>query len=336
MSEQHKDIVNKPRLAFAGLGWIGRNRLKAAADTGYADISLLFDVDDNNLKEALAVAQGAGTAKSYEEILATPAIDGIVIATPSALHKQQSVEALKQDKAVYCQKPLGRTVSEVSKVIECARKANRLLGVDFCYRYVAAFQMLTHIIRSGDLGTIFSVDLKFHNAYGPDKPWFYDIKSSGGGCVLDLGLHMIDMMLYALDFPQVKKVRSKLYYKGVKAKETQVEDYAQVMMQLDTDATATLACSWNLNAGCDAVIEASFYGRDGAVAFKNINGSFYDFQLQRYWGTKTEVLAQPPDDWGGRALIRWIRNLGADTGFNKEAECYLHSAEVVDRIYGRI
>jgi predicted dehydrogenase len=330
------DVILKPKLAFAGLGWIGRNRLQAAAETDVADIVLITDPSEDCINEALRIVPHAKQVSSFDDAIDDKEIHGVVIATPSGIHKQQAVAALKKKKAVFCQKPLGRSSEEVSKVIETARKSNRLLGVDFCYRYVAAFQMISHIIRSGELGKIFSVDLKFHNAYGPDKAWFYDIKQSGGGCVLDLGIHMIDLMLYGMDFPAIKKVRSKLYHKGGQARKNEVEDYASVTMDLDTDATATLACSWNLQAGCEAIIDATFYGSNSSVAFKNINGSFYDFQALRYWGTKTEVLAEPPDAWGGRALVRWIRNLAADTGFNKEAECYLPSSEVVDRIYGRI
>jgi hypothetical protein len=90
-----------------------------------------------------------------------------------------------------------------------------------------------------------------------------------------------------------------------------------------------------LQAGCEAVIEASFYGTQGGVALKNINGSFYDFVGLRYWGTKTETLVHPPDAWGGRAIIDWIRQLAIDQDHKPEAENFIKSAEVLDRIYGR-
>ncbi len=329
-----QDIIIKPKLAFVGLGWIGRNRMKAAADTDYADIKILSDVSEDCLTEAKKIVPNALSASSFEEAISDPEIDGVVIATPSAMHAEQAIAAFKNKKAVFCQKPLGRNADEVIRVIDAAKKANRLLGVDFTYRYIAAFQMITFILRSGELGKIYAVDLKFHNAYGPDKPWFFDIKSSGGGCVLDLGVHMIDLMLYGLDFPNVKKVKSTLLSKGVSVnRKKDVEDFANVWMELENDVSAQLSCSWNLQAGCEAIIEATFYGTNGGLSLKNINGSFYDFQAFRFWGTKTEVIAAPPDDWGGRALIRWIRNLAADTGFNKEAECYLPSARVIDKIY---
>lgn len=327
-------IETKPRLAFAGVGWIGRHRMQAAAASGLADIALLSDTSGSCLEEAAKLAPHSRAVNSFEAAL-TDDIDGVVIATPSALHMQQSVAAFERGKAVFCQKPLGRNAAEVSAVVAAAQKADRLLGADFSYRYTAAFQGIYPIIRSGELGQIFAVELKFHNAYGPDKPWFYDKQQSGGGCVLDLGIHLVDLMLYALDFPEVKNVHSSLYAKGAKlTANNEVEDFANVVMELESDATAQLACSWNLQAGCEAVIEAAFYGTRGGVALKNINGSFYDFAAYRYWGTQCETLVQPPDEWGGRALIHWVEQLSAHPNFDPQANNFIKSAAVLDRIYG--
>jgi predicted dehydrogenase len=326
----------KPALAFAGVGWIGRNRMQAAIDSKMADIALVTDPSGDCISEALKMAPESKVAASFEEIISDPNIDGVVIATPSALHMQQAVLAFEHNKAVFCQKPLGRNSAEVFAVINAASKADKLLGADFSYRYTEAFQKIVPLIASGELGKIFAVDLKFHNAYGPDKPWFFDMKQSGGGCVLDLGIHLIDLMLYALDFPEVNKVNSSLYSKGVSVKgKDEVEDYANVSLELNNDINAQLSCSWNLQAGQEAVIEASFYGTKGGVSMKNVNGSFYDFTASRYWGTKTETLVSPPDQWGGRALINWIQQLSTDSAYNPAAQYYLPSAEVLDKIYGR-
>lgn len=326
--------ITKPQLAFAGVGWIGRNRMRAAADQHLANIVVVSDPSDECLSHAKAIAPGATTVRSFEEALAYPGVEAVVIATPSALHMQQSVEAIKSGKAVFCQKPLGRNAQEVAAVVNAAEKENKLLGADFSYRYTAAFQKILPIIQSGELGKIFAVDLKFHNAYGPDKPWFYDLKLAGGGCVLDLGIHLIDLMLLALGFPQVKQVTRNLYAKGVSVNgQKAVEDYADVLMELESETSARLTCSWHLQAGCEAEIEVSFYGTQGGVALKNVNGSFYDFEALRYWGTKTEKLVQPPDSWGGRALTHWIEKLARGCNFEEQANQFIASAQVIDKIY---
>jgi predicted dehydrogenase len=330
-------VHTKPKLAFAGVGWIGRHRMQAAADSGLADIALISDPSAECILEAAKIAPNSKTTSSFDAVLTDSNIEGVVIATPSALHMQQGVSAFESGKAVFCQKPLGRNTEEVQAVIDAAAKANKLLGADFSYRYTNAFQKVCSVIQSGELGKIFAVDLKFHNAYGPDKPWFYDLELSGGGCVLDLGIHLIDLMLYALDFPQVQKITSSLYAKGVSIKgKPEVEDYANVTVELENNITAQLACSWHLSAGCDAVIEASFYGTKGGVAMKNVDGSFYDFVAERYWGTKKEVLVHPPDNWGGKALIHWIEQLASGKTYDIKAENFIQSALILDKIYGRL
>ena len=71
-----------------------------------------------------------------------------------------------------------------------ARQSNRLLAVDLSYRFTEAMRQVRNSVQSGALGRIFAVDLVFHNAYGPDKAWFRDPILSGGGCVMDLGVHL--------------------------------------------------------------------------------------------------------------------------------------------------
>ncbi|MEO6546835.1 MAG: Gfo/Idh/MocA family oxidoreductase [Ferruginibacter sp.] len=330
-------IATKPRLAFAGAGWIGRARMKAVAESDLAEMSFIADPSEECLQEAYKIAPEIRAINSFDEMVCNDAIDGVVIATPSALHMQQAIAAFRENKAVFCQKPLGRTRLEVAAVVNAARRNKKLLGADFSYRYTNAFQKIATIIQSGELGNIYAIDLKFHNAYGPDKPWFHDFSLSGGGCALDLGIHLIDLMLYALDFPAVVKVNSNLLSKSMSVKgRKEVEDYAAVIIELENDVTAQLACSWNLPAGADAIIEASFYGTKGGVSLKNVGGSFYDFAAYRYWGTKTETITTTPDDWGGKALLRWVKQLSVNNHFNREAEQFLQSAEVLDKIYGRM
>jgi len=325
-----------PKLGFLGVGWIGRNRMEVIAQNQVAEIAYISDTVPINAEEALKTAPQAKTANALEEML-TPEIDGIVIATPSALHADQAIAALKAGKAVFCQKPLGRNREETQQVVAAAREANKFLGVDLSYRYTQAMQAVHQVIQSGELGTIYGVELTFHNAYGPDKPWFYDPKLSGGGCVIDLGVHLVDLALWCLNFPEVEKVNSSLFSKGqrITAVDNIVEDYATASINLKTGTHVELTCSWNLPAGQEAIISAVFYGTNGGVAFKNTGGSFYDFVAERYYGTQTQTLCSPPDEWSGRAGVVWANRVAAGEAYNPEAEEFVKVAEVLDLIYGR-
>jgi predicted dehydrogenase len=287
-------------------------------------------------RAAADMAPGAEILPDLDALLAA-GLDGVVIATPSALHAEQSIRALERGVAVFCQKPLGRTAAEACAVVDSARTADRLLTVDLSYRHTAGMVAIRDLIARGELGRVFAADLTFHNAFGPDKPWFYDPALSGGGCVMDLGVHLVDLALWVLDFPAVARVESHLMAGGepLAGRADRVEDYAVAAVELATGTVLRLACSWRLQAGQDAVIGATFHGTGGGAALTNVNGSFYDFIAERYRGTSRETLANPPDAWGGRAAANWAIRLAAGERFDPAAERLVDVSAVLDRIYGR-
>ncbi|MBA3658667.1 MAG: Gfo/Idh/MocA family oxidoreductase [Gemmatimonadales bacterium] len=323
-----------PRLGFLGVGWIGRHRLDALARSGAGCVAAIADTAAEETARAAAIAPEAAIGSTLDDLLAA-GVDGIVIATPSALHAEQAVAALEAGAAVFCQKPLARTASEARRVVDAARAADRLLGVDLSYRQLAATLAARALVSSGSLGRVYAADLEFHNAYGPDKAWFRDPALSGGGCVMDLMLHLVDLALWMLDDPSVADVSSRLYAGGsrIAGRAQQVEDFAVAQLDLAGGGLVRLASSWNLPAGSDAVIGATFYGTKGGVVVRNVNGSFYDFTADLLVGTARTRLASPPDDWGGRALVAWARTLALDPGFDRGATQYVRLAEVLDRIY---
>jgi predicted dehydrogenase len=115
----------------------------------------------------------------------------------------------------------------------------------------------------------------------------------------------------------------------------EVEDYAVAQIGLESGVSVRLACSWRLPAGCEAVISASFYGTQGGAGLRNVGGSFYDFTAERYHGTSSEILASPPDPWGGRAAADWAVRLSSGQRFDPAAERLVDVARVLDRLYGR-
>ena len=324
------------RLGFLGVGWIGRNRMEAIARSGVAEITAIADPSPERRAAALAACPAAIACEHLGHLLELP-LDGIVIATPSALHAEQAIAVLERGRAVFCQKPLARTAGESLRVIAAARANDCLLGVDLSYRHTAATRAIEEIVRRGELGRIFAIDLVFHNAYGPDAPWFYDKTAAGGGCVIDLGVHLVDLALWLLGYPEVLEVDSRIYAGGklLASDGDQVEDFAAVQLLLAGGIVARLGCSWRLSAGRDAVIEAAVYGTEGGVAMHNVNGSFYDFVAERYRGTACERIASPPDDWGGRAAVAWAERLAAGAGFDPEADRLVGLARGLDAINGR-
>ncbi|MBW3600133.1 MAG: Gfo/Idh/MocA family oxidoreductase [Planctomycetes bacterium] len=298
------------RLGFAGVGWIGRSRLQSVVESETATAAAIVDPSPDAVRSALELAPDARAVDSFDELIALD-LDGVVIATPSAMHARQATAALERGLPVFCQKPLARTTSETIAIVEAARRHDRLLAVDLSYRHVAGVRELRRIVQSGELGTVYAADLTFHNAYGPDKPWFYDAELSGGGCVIDLGTHLVDFALWVLSFPSFAELRSRLYCRGelLDSLEGAVEDCALADCLLAGGTTLRLACSWKLPAGQDAAIEAVFYGTEAAVALRNVGGSFYDFTVERQVGTSRRQIASGSADSGSKAIVEWSRRL---------------------------
>jgi predicted dehydrogenase len=334
INHSHSPAASPPRLGFVGVGWIGVNRLEAIADSQLAEIVAVADSNDH---AATQVARRFGANKrTFQELLDSD-VDAVVIATPSALHADQAIAALDAGKAVFCQKPLGRNAAETAAVVAAACRANRLLGVDFSYRHTAAMRAIRKLILSGELGEIFAVEAVFHNAYGPDKPWFYQRSESGGGCLLDLGIHLVDLALWALDFPVVSSARGLLRHQGQKltASGQDVEDYASGLIELENGPSIQIACSWRAPAGCDAQIGLRFFGTRGGAEMSNLAGSFYDFRAEHLRCDRSRhTLFTGPDNWGGRAALAWLRQLAVTRNFRTEISQVNAVANTLDLLSG--
>lgn len=353
-SVSHLPPSRLPRLGFIGIGWIGLHRMQALIDSGAAQVAAIADPSSEALENAAKLASQAARISSLDDLLAESsraalpggALDGVVIATPSALHARQAIAALEHGLPVFCQKPLARTADEARQIVQTAQRVDRLLGVDFSYRHTAAYRAIDQLIRAGELGDLFALDLTFHNAYAPGKSWCLDPALAGGGCMIDLGVHLVDLALLTLGCPAVEVTACDMYARGIPIKPADrarsIEDYATATLRTSSGQSIRIACSWNFSAGQDAVIDFSFCGSRGAAAIRNINGSFYDFRAEHFRGTARTLLSEPPEpggDWGGKAAIAWARRLATDhsrrggTSFDPQAHRFINVSEVLERMY---
>lgn len=328
------------------------------------EVAVVVDPSAEAVEAAREIAPDALCAGTLHDALAVHP-DGVVIASPSALHAVQALEALEVGVPVFCQKPLGRTAPEARRVVREAARRDLRLGGDFAYRETAFARRMRSIVASGDLGDLYAADLTFHNAYGPDGGWFYDPALSGGGCLIDLGIHLVDLVLWLLDFPAVEASRARLMAgggplsaaaptsgagvpgrltaEGDEGRRTYaaddlrrggvVEDYATAELRLAGGACVRLACSWNLHAGRDAAIAVDLHGTKAGLSVRNVSGSFYDFRLDLARGTRSEPVCVPPDPWPGRALLGWARDVAGGGGFDPSAWQFVEVAEVLDDLY---
>jgi predicted dehydrogenase len=236
---------------------------------------------------------------------------------------------------VFCQKPLATTLFDVRRVLAAARAADRLLGIDFCYRHITGMSELRRRLMAGAIGEIIAIDLVFNNAYGPDKSWCQNRALAGGGCLLDLGVHLLDLAAWVQGGPPIERVRSRLFAHGqpVQGSGGELEDLAYAEFIQANGAIVRLCCSWHAHIGQPAQIQMEITGTRGGAMWCNVNGSFYDFDVHWFQGDSRERLGASRDDWGTRALRAWLQQLSMSNRFDPEAEIIAGSAALIEEVY---
>jgi predicted dehydrogenase len=326
------------RIGMIGSDVDARQFLRALQASASAEVVAIADTLDGGGHDMGAFVPDAVACRDFEALLRQD-LDGVILATPTSRHVAQAEAAIARGFAVFCQRPLGRDVDETVRVIDAARGANVLLGVDMTFRATEAMRVLRSTVQAGELGDIFAVEATFHNAGDPENRWALSVEDAGGGCMMDQGMSMIDLALWTLGFPRVTNVTSRLYSRGDLLDPSMTdapvaEDYATAMLDLDTGATLRVTCSWNLQAGESTHIELAFYGTEGGGTFRNVNGSRYDFAADLLQGTHRHSLAKP-DDWQGRTAASWAYALARGGRYDPWVEGVADVAAAVDRILGK-
>ncbi len=337
MLTNHK--VKTLTIGFIGADKAGRKSMKVLMNNPDLRINgVVVEQNSDNLIKAAEIAPRAKYLKTSKKLYKSN-VDGIVIATPGEQSFSQCMEALDKGIPVFSQKPLCSSLTETRSILEIAKRKDKLIAVGFPYSYTRAFQAVLETIKSGEIGKLRQINLKYYMASGPDQAWSHSQKQQGSGCVMDLGVNLIDLALLALDYPEISVVESHLFSRGKLfcPREKKVEDYAMINMITQQGTIISLSCSWNLPVGKAAVIEAEYFGSEGGVAFKNIDGSFSDFIAEKYKGPNSEYLITPPDDWKGRAITDWIWKVGeGNDNYNPNWEkCLIRNTEILNRIYQR-
>jgi predicted dehydrogenase len=322
------------RLGFVGLGWIGRARLDAIAADEAVQVAALYDADAGRRDGVATAHPDAHAATSLDDLLQAD-LDGVVIATPNGVHAEQAIACLQRGLPVFCQKPLATSAAEARAIVGAAERADRLLGVDYCYRHVNGMAELRRRVQAGELGELLALDLTFHNAYGPDKAWCLDRRLAGGGCLLDLGVHLLDLAAWLQHGTSgtVHEVARYAQGRRLPPGDPAIEELAFATLVQPNGATVRIACSWHAQSGRDAIIEARLMGTHGGAVWSNVGGSFFDFELHAVRGAHAERIAGGPDEWGARALVDWTRRVRDGERFDADSWSHVALAELVDGLY---
>jgi predicted dehydrogenase len=252
-------------VAIIGCGLIGHKR---AANLVGACVRWCVDVDEKKAHALAALHKDAQSASDWTLALADTQVDIVVVATPNNALAPITIAALDAGKDVLVEKPAGRSLRDTQAIIDTAHKTGRLVRVGFNHRYHPSFQRARSLVDDGMLGPLMFARARYGHGgrLGYEREWRAKPEISGGGELIDQGVHLIDLSRWFLgDFPEVQGHAQTCFW------DMSVDDNAFMILRTEQRQTAFLhvSCSEWKN-----LFSFELYGRDGKLSIDGLGGSY--------------------------------------------------------------
>ena len=336
--------MDKIRVGVIGLG-IGRHHIRGFQTHPAAEVVALADLDEARLDE---IGAQYGVDKRYpsgEQMLEQEALDVVSVATPNKFHRSLTIAALEAGCHVLCEKPMAMNAEEARAMLAAAEKADKRLMIDFSYRFSEQSQALKAQVESGILGEVYFARTLWHRRHGLPRfgGWFGQKALSGGGPLIDLGVHRLDLALWLMGYPRPVWVMGRTYnpIASVLAAEQgvdyDVEDLAVAMISFENGATLEIEASWAAHVQEKEWMETRLFGTKGGLVQRNLNET-YEFEAEIYMerdGAQFDMKlhASPRRDPSMNAMYHFVDSIVHDTPHTAIGEEGLLVMEILDAIY---
>lgn len=195
-------------VVIVGFGGMGSYHAGLIKETTTLKVAGTYDVLEARRTDAIQA--GYRAYESYEEVLADPTVEIILIATPNDVHKEIAIRALQAGKHVICEKPVALSTVEFQEMLTAADEANRVFMVHQNRRWDEDFLTIKKLYDEEIIGSMFQIESRVHGANGIPGDWRH-IKAQGGGMLLDWGVHLLDQLLFMID-SRITSVSSSLSF----------------------------------------------------------------------------------------------------------------------------
>jgi predicted dehydrogenase len=236
-------------LGLIGLGYVGKIHLRHSINLTGARLVAVSDVS----KKALANARRIGIKETffdYQQLLKNPNIDAVIIALPTHLHKSCALQVAEAGKDIFLEKPLARNPVEGNEIVCLTERCGRKLMVGYHFRFIPSFRGLKEQLLMGSLGEVQTAIATFvgsgpmmmHRAEGhaprPVPSWWFDKELTGGGVLMDLGCHLINLLRWY--FGEIVDIKSYLGYRF----HLDLEDHATCVAKFASGQIAVFNVGW--------------------------------------------------------------------------------------------
>ncbi|NLF39532.1 Gfo/Idh/MocA family oxidoreductase [bacterium] len=295
--------MSKLRIGVVGLG-IGRHHITGYKSHPNADVVAIADPDADRLRSIGDEHHIPARFASYEEMLAAEKLDVVSVCTPNKFHMPATVAALEAGCHVLCEKPMAMNTGEARRMLDAAKKARKRLMINFSYRFTEQSWALKHLVDTGILGDVYFARTIWHRRRGLPGfgGWFGQKALSGGGPLIDLGVHRLDLALWLMGYPKPVWVMGSTYdpigsaLSKEQGKAFDVEDLAVGLVKFENGATLEVEASWAANVKEKELMETRLFGTKAGLVQHNVNET-YQFEAEVYLereGCQYDMKLHPP------------------------------------------
>ncbi|MCP3966306.1 MAG: Gfo/Idh/MocA family oxidoreductase [Lentisphaerae bacterium] len=291
-------MTKKLRAGVVGVG-MGGAHINGFNQHPNVEVVALADVNKERMEERNKEFCIKKLYTSAKKMFTQEKLDIVSIAVPNKFHKTLTIAALESGAHVLCEKPMALNAAEAEEMLAVAEKNNCKLMINFSFRFTPQAYAMKKEVESGILGEIYFARSIWHRRRGipgfststfgaqTAKPggWFFDKKLSGGGPLIDLGVHRLDLALWLMGYPEPDTVFASTYDKLASKMAAErdvsynVEDLATAMIKFKNGATLNLEASWAANIKENEMMETRLLGTEGGMVQKNLNES-YTFDME--------------------------------------------------------
>ncbi|SFF93941.1 Predicted dehydrogenase [Planifilum fulgidum] len=270
----------KWRFGIVGAGGISELHLKTLEKEPRAEVAAISDVAVEKARERAEKHRIPHIYRDYRDLIRREDVDAVLVCVPNDLHAPVAIEALRAGKHVLCEKPMAINGDLARQMAEVARETDRVLMIGQNNRFHSEVLLLKELIEKGKLGQIYHAKTGWirRNGIPGWGSWFTSMERAGGGPLIDIGVHMLDLTLWLMGFPKPLAVFGQTYgvfgprKKGLSSYGSidergvfDVEDLAVAMIRFEGGVTLTLDVSWAAYVERDRVF-VNLFGSEGGAA----------------------------------------------------------------------
>jgi predicted dehydrogenase len=263
------------QIGIIGAGWPGERHAEGYIASGQAQVVAISDLEPQRREQFSRQYQVPRTYGDYRELLADPDIEAVTVALPNFLHREATVAALTAGKHVFCEKPPAITTAEAQEMAAVARQQGLVLAYANRRRFTPAANALLAQIEAGLLGEIYHARAVWTRTWGVPQGvggWFTDPARSGGGPLIDIGVHVLDQAWFLMGRPTPATVSGQVYHKFPAL--TQTEDSAFAFIRFADGRSLQLETSWVLAQGAEDA-SVHLYGTAGGARLDDLSLDLY-------------------------------------------------------------